>query len=237
MTISLINIGNIANDGTGDDLRQAFAKVNDNFEYLSGLGPESNTASNVGTTGEGIFKEKVGTDLQFKKIVAGSNITLTATNDTITVNSSGGLENLQIQTDAGGVTLQDGDTLTFEGGAFTTTSMDVANNKVIINSQTSLLTDTNPQLATTLNAQNNNIINVNELSANTATASSFVGSLQGLVYNVDVRTLNEPYESIDFGGLTDNLTNWIDFILFTYDVDLGTITSPAELNMDLGTLV
>ena len=34
MTVQLINIGNVANDGTGDDLREAFIKVNDNFEDL-----------------------------------------------------------------------------------------------------------------------------------------------------------------------------------------------------------
>ena len=31
MSIETINIGNIANDGTGDDLRQAFIKTNNNF--------------------------------------------------------------------------------------------------------------------------------------------------------------------------------------------------------------
>ena len=34
MTIQNINIGNIANDGTGDDLREAFRKVNENFDEL-----------------------------------------------------------------------------------------------------------------------------------------------------------------------------------------------------------
>ena len=34
MTIQNINIGNIANDGTGDDLREAFRKVNENFDAL-----------------------------------------------------------------------------------------------------------------------------------------------------------------------------------------------------------
>ena len=34
MAIQTINIGNIANDGTGDDIRVAFGKVSDNFEEL-----------------------------------------------------------------------------------------------------------------------------------------------------------------------------------------------------------
>ena len=34
MSIETINIGNIANDGTGDDLRSAFIKVNNNFKHI-----------------------------------------------------------------------------------------------------------------------------------------------------------------------------------------------------------
>ena len=47
---------------------------------LSGSG-ETNTASNVGTAGVGIFDGKVGEDLQFKKINAGS-AKITITDDT-----------------------------------------------------------------------------------------------------------------------------------------------------------
>ena len=44
-------------------------------------GGEANTASNIGTAGVGIFKDKIGSDLRFKKINAGSN-KVTITDDT-----------------------------------------------------------------------------------------------------------------------------------------------------------
>jgi hypothetical protein len=72
----------------------------DNTEYLrgdgvwatppGGGGGEANTASNVGT-GEGVFQEKTGVDLEFKTLVAGSNITFnTSDPDEIEINATGG---------------------------------------------------------------------------------------------------------------------------------------------------
>lgn len=47
------------------------------------------TGQNVGP-GSNVFKQKQGTNLQFKTLVAGSNVTLSEDEDTITVSSSGG---------------------------------------------------------------------------------------------------------------------------------------------------
>lgn len=58
---------------TLDDLQDAID--------TTGSGGETNTASNVGTAGVGVFKQKNGADLEFKKINAGSN-KVTITDDT-----------------------------------------------------------------------------------------------------------------------------------------------------------
>ncbi len=48
MAIQLIDIGSYANDGTGDDLRTAFFKINSNFQNLIGLfGDTSESFSEV----------------------------------------------------------------------------------------------------------------------------------------------------------------------------------------------
>jgi hypothetical protein len=86
MTVQTINIGNQVNDGLGDDLRSAFQKVNANFSDLSTQ--LTITASNVGTTGTGVFKQKTGTNLEFKNLVSGTKIALNDTGNAIVINST-----------------------------------------------------------------------------------------------------------------------------------------------------
>jgi hypothetical protein len=86
MTIQTINLGNYANDGTGDDLRTAFEKVNANFQSL--LITDLTNAANL-TGGAGLFKDKSQNTLNFKSIKAGTNVTITEQANTVTVNSSG----------------------------------------------------------------------------------------------------------------------------------------------------
>ena len=69
MTIEYINTGTIANDGTGDALREAFIKVNDNFEDLDLRVIEETVIQNVGVVGASVFSGKNDGVNEFKKIV------------------------------------------------------------------------------------------------------------------------------------------------------------------------
>lgn len=60
---------------------EVFTKKADGTTGYEPAAGESNTASNVGTAGVGVFKQKSGVDLQFKKLNAGSS-RLTVTDDT-----------------------------------------------------------------------------------------------------------------------------------------------------------
>lgn len=115
MTIQTINIGNIVNDGLGDDLRTAFEKVNANFTTLdSSL---TITASNTGTTGVGIFKQKTGSNLEFKKLVSGTKMLLDDTGDAIIFNNTAPDAFIRIDTDSGSMLASTHQQITFGGTA------------------------------------------------------------------------------------------------------------------------
>lgn len=217
MAIQTVNIGGVANDGTGDDLREAFVKVNNNFIELDNRNPEQTTASNLGTEGQGVFAQKTGFDLQFKKIKAGGNVTVTSDSTNITIASVGGLQQLTVATDSGNITLAEGDTFTISGGTNVNTQTSGANG-ITINSLTELSTDATPELGGHLNGRGNNIINVR--------------NLESLVYNVDVRDIY----GFNFSTIAGTTSSIIEFLSASADVDLGTITAPSAVSIDVGTI-
>ncbi len=120
MTIQTINIGALANDGTGDDLRAAFLKVNSNFDELDLRNDEATTGSNVGVGGNAVFKQKTGYNLEFRKIVGGDRIAVTTTGDLITIAAD--LNGHTIVTDSGSLAITDGTTFKIFGGTGISTS-------------------------------------------------------------------------------------------------------------------
>jgi hypothetical protein len=99
MPLQNINIGNQVNDGLGDDLRAAFQKVNANFTALSQ--EILTTASNLGTSGVGIFNRKNGANLEFKRLIAGRNITLDDQANAVIIDNNAPFALTRIDTDSG----------------------------------------------------------------------------------------------------------------------------------------
>jgi hypothetical protein len=231
MAIQTINIGTIANDGTGDDLREAFVKVNNNFTELNARSTESTTVANLGSAGEGVFGQISGTELQFKKIVAGTAISLAADANAITINSTAtGLPSVQIFADNNNITLDsNGNSLTLAGGGTTTTNLN--GTTLTISSVTSLQTDTDPKLTATLNAQTNNITNV--------------GNMTGNVHGLDIRTFDglQQYLTFDQGlAVPLEFTNTLEYLAHNLDIEYeADPSSPAFAGStlptaDMGTL-
>lgn len=80
-----INLGAIANDGTGDDLREAFRKTKAGLEFLYNNGNGPINGVNLGLTGESVFKQKVDTDLEFRKINSLGALKIAVVDDVITL--------------------------------------------------------------------------------------------------------------------------------------------------------
>jgi hypothetical protein len=109
------------------------------YDLTAGAGGgEANTASNVGTGGVGVFKQKVGVDLQFKKINAGS-AKITITDDT---------GNSEVDVNLGSVAVTDLSDVTAKTGTGTT---------VVMSASPTLATPTltTPTIADLTNANHN----------------------------------------------------------------------------------
>ena len=240
MSLQQINLGTVANDGTGDDLRTAFQKIISNFNQLDARTPEATTVVNLGA-GQGVFASKVADELRFKSIVGGQNVTLAADGQTITINVDAGVTQFTIAADTGSVVVTEDSTITIEGGRLVTTQR-VANSIVVNTSALgSVVEDTTPRLGGNLNADGFNLGSVGTIDATTV-SGLFNGNLTGLVHGVDIRDINYyrvPNNSWDFGGIPATpVTNIFDWVFETYDVDLGTIGGvQVNKTLDFGPIV
>lgn len=216
MSLQEIKIGNFANDGTGDDLREAFRKVNLNFQELDLRDDESTTAVNIGSTGEGIFAQKAGAELQFKKLAAGKDITLTSNNDRILIDANGGVKSLLVVSDSGSVMLQETAHINVFGGADISTR--ISSNSLIIdyNGTTNLASDPNPLLNENLNANGFNILNVVDVDAD-----RLLGNLTGnviaqdntVIVNAQTKSINLSSTPISAHSNVDDKTAMVGNVL------------------------
>jgi hypothetical protein len=238
MAIQTINVGNIPNDGTGDDLREAFVKVNQNFTDVdTRINSVPTQGENLGTAGEGIFAQKVDDTLQFKSLVGGSNITLTSNGTSIELSARGGLDSILVLADTSSTQITANRAFAVEGNGPVITSAPPNTTTALLQislANTGIVShDIAPTLSANLNANAKNI-----QGAATINANSFVGDLTGLVHGVDVRDLNEYFNSYwDFGTvLPGAYTSIIDYLVREQDVDLGAIAGAgvAEFTIDLG---
>lgn len=237
MAIQLINVGQIANDGTGDDLREAMIKINQNFEELDLRDDEQTTASNLGATGEGIFAQRLNYDLQFKKISGGDNITLSADNEKIVINASNVVTDITVNADTGSVVLDTSSSIDIVGGTGISTS--IVDGILTINNDyiAELVEDTTPQLGGILDAQGFDITNVGTVTGSFVgnLTGNVTGNLNGLVNGIDINTIAYYYENIDLGDL-GVVNNIIDLLIASTEFNLGTFVNPAPFTIDLGTI-
>jgi hypothetical protein len=237
MAITSINVGNIANDGTGDDLREAFIKVNDNFtDVNSRITSTAVEAINLGIAGESLYAGKDDGTLQFKKLIAGTNTVLTSNPESITISSTGGMSELLVLSDNGSIVVAANGYLGVTGDNGVTTRINGSNIVVELAETGIVAADTSPTLSQNLNANDKRIQNVNTINAN-----EFIGPVSGLVYGVDVRTIGAYFTDYwDFGPIVDrvNYDSIIEFMIRDYTVDMGGFIGETvkEFTIDLGAI-
>lgn len=226
MAVQSINIGTIANDGTGDNLRVAFEKVNQNFTELDDRFSFSSSIENLGN-GSGVFFSKENNIEYFKSIVGGDNISLGVTDNEITINSS---ENFTIQTDSDSVNIS-GASKSFGVKGVGNINAGLSSNDVQISLDPNGLValDTAPTLGGNLNAGNFDITNAGNI-----TSSTFTGNLVGTVNGVSITS---SFEDLDLGGIFYQVTTNQEYVIATSSLDYGTFTAPASLSSNFGSIV
>tara|TARA_R110000851_G_scaffold42698_9_gene106010 strand:- start:379 stop:1113 length:735 start_codon:yes stop_codon:yes gene_type:complete len=239
MALKTINLGSVANDGTGDDLREAFEKVVFNFSDLDARTPEATTVSTLGS-GSSLYFDTNVNDLRFKSLIGGTNATLISTDNDITINVDAGVTQFIVAGDTGSLTVTENTTVTMQGGTLITTTRDGNNIRIDSSALGSLSQDPAPQLSASLNANGQSIGNIQNLTA-VAVTGNLTGNVTGNVHNIDIRDLDyyrQPTNSWNFGSISNiTVTNIYDFLIKTADVDFGGIsTSQPNVTLDAGSI-
>ena len=238
MAIETVNLGNLVNDGLGDDLRTAFQKVNNsllslnNELVLSGRSLGDGAAvykRKSNASGAATITPEVDADrLEFRSIKGSANIVVTENLNDVTISSP--LQNVFTKVSVPEASIIVGadtsdTTLTLIGGV--NTSLAVNGKTITINTDpvgNILLQD--------LDLNTNDIIGTGNITINgNITANNFSGDLWG--YN-GFESVSALY-SFDFGTYTNVFNNALQFIVSNTDFDMGTILTPTDLEIDLGT--
>ena len=114
-------------------------------------------------------------------------------------------------------------------------SVQADENTKTITITSNLAQDTSPVLSTTLDADNNSIIGVDNLGAiGVSTTNLALTNINS--YNYQER-IGRYVEGFDMGGVTVEINSILDFIIEQTGVDFGSVQSPSSTPVDLGSIV
>ena len=231
MAIQNINVGNSANDGTGDDLREAFIKINQNFQLLDGIAEQ--VGSNLGSSGAEVYSNTANNTLYFRRLVAGNNIQLTQLDNTIVFENTMPESRFTIVTNSGSMISGAGINYNILGADAITVSANENTKTITITG--SLLQDTTPELGGNLVGNNRNITGINALTATTVNATNLLlTNIGGVNYQ---ERLGRYITSFDLGELDQPVESILDWVILQTGVDFGTIATPSVGDVDFGSIV
>lgn len=225
MAIQTVNLGNLVNDGLGDDLRTAFQKVNASLIALDN--EIAVTGKNIGSGAE-IFKQKSDYELELRSILGSSNITVTQNDNDITISSP-------LQNVFSSISIPDNDTII---------AADTANTQLIIQGGSNTEVVANGKTITINVDTAGNILladlDINSYSIFGTGNIDIIGNISAINYEGDLfgrdgqDTIDTIY-SFDFGNYTNVFENSIQALFMNMDYDMGTINVPSDLDIDMGT--
>ena len=244
MAIQNINIGFAANDGTGDDLREAMIKINQNFQELDSIAEQ--TGRNLGSAGAEIFKEVVNNEFLFRRLVGGTNTTLVQHDNSVTIDVDVPTTLYVISGDTGSMIAGN---VNYAINGAEMISVAVSENQKTITISGSLQDDTSPVLGAGLDGNNQNITGVNNFSANSVLTDDVTttdiettnlvinGNLNNLDFESRLGVYLKDVTGFDFGAITLTPSSILDIVIQQAGVDMGTMSAPAGINLDYGTIV
>lgn len=212
MNIEQIDIGGAANDGTGDDLRTAFDRINRNFIEVETSIDASTVAANLGN-GVGVFKQKTVNTLEFKGLAVDDKLTIAADGNTITISTNFAGKNFSVGS------------LTASGNISGT----VISASMFSGSLTGGLIGRVYPIAPDYIIGAGNIIGV---QPNPGLPNYNPAKVDG----VSVRDLSTTINTFDFGTLDNTYSSAFPYILGQIGLDMGTIISPTDVSVDVGIL-
>lgn len=113
MALESINVGILANDGTGDDLRDAFIKINQNFQALEYL--DNLRGNNLGSAGAEVFASFENGQLNFRRIIGSDDIIVEELENTIKIDANIPPRTLVFSSESGSIVIENNGILNFQG--------------------------------------------------------------------------------------------------------------------------
>jgi len=259
----LVDVGLVANDGTGDDLREAFIKINENVQYIGDRIGSAISGTNLGSVGESVFASVDGANLRFRKINADGNLHVRLVGDVITLdfrpNSPVSFLGQNI-TNAGSVTATSfigpvtgdvsGNAGTVTNGVYTTGDQTIGGVKTF-----------NSTINASINGNAGTVTNGVYTTGDQTIAGSktftspilanLAGDITGKIKTtvndtyVDVSDLERRINTFDYGVInpvntlidqTKSFKDPISYYLYAVGTDMGTFNNPSEFGIDAGTL-
>ena len=250
----LVDVGLVANDGTGDDLREAFIKINENVQYIGDRIGSAITGTNLGSVGESVFASVVGAHLNFRKINADGNLHVRLVGDVITLDfRPNGPVNFLNQniTNAGSVTATSfigpvtgdvsGNAGTVTNGVYTTGDQTISGVKTFNSTITGSVSGNAGSVTNGVYTTGDQTIG-GVKTFNSAVNADLIGDVTGMIRTtgsdsyVDVSDLERRINTFDYGVINPVFMDPIRYYLYAVGTDMGTFNNPSEFSIDAGTI-